>query len=143
MSDPPRPKEENIVRKFSSFIIATVIVTTIATLISYFYGLRLHDIDHARTMVFTEIVLFELIFAFVCQSDKELSLRHLFANRALIIATLISLIFQLIMVYTPFMQQIFKTAPLDLYEWLVLILLASTALLVPQLKRIIHKLIKI
>ncbi|MFA5820852.1 MAG: HAD-IC family P-type ATPase [Candidatus Gracilibacteria bacterium] len=143
MREKPRPKEENIVRKFSGFIIATVIVTTIATLISYFYGLKLHNLDHARTMVFTEIVLFELIFAFVCQSDKKLGIKALFANRALIIATFISLIFQLIMVYTPFMQQIFKTTALDLKEWLVLLLLASTATLVPSLKRIIHKLIKI
>ncbi len=142
MTEKPRPKEENIIKKFKGFIISTIVVTTIATSISYFYGLTFHDIEHARTMVFTEIVLFELLFAFVCQSEKKLNFKTIFTNHSLVLAVIISLILQLIMVYTPFMQKIFETTPLDPYEWIVLLLLASTAFLVPGIKNIINKFVQ-
>jgi Ca2+-transporting ATPase len=95
----------------------------------------------ARTLVFTGIVLFELVFAFVCEREKP-SLRTILSNKKLLWAGAISLTAQILVVYTPFMQRIFKTTPLSLIEWIVLFALACTAFLVPPLTKAAKKFIK-
>ncbi|MFH1284247.1 MAG: cation-translocating P-type ATPase [Candidatus Peregrinibacteria bacterium] len=150
MTAPPHPKEENIFRKFFGFIMVAVIYQTVANLTIYFYGLDidsasgintsvLSDPSHARTLVFTQIVMFELLFVFVCKEEKSITLRSFLSNKYLIFATLVSFILQLFMIYTPFMQTVFKTVPLSAKEWLVVMLLACMAFLVPKTTEIIKK----
>jgi len=153
MEDKPRQKNENIFKKFLSFIIIAVILKVIGNIAIYFYGL---DIDmanntdmtsmdsasHARTLIFTGIVLFEVMFAFVCTGDKYPTLKSTIGNKKLLGAGLISLIFQIIVIYTPFMQTIFKTTPLSFMEWVVLSILAGSAFLVPPLTIIVKKFLK-
>ncbi len=150
MEQKPHPKKEKIFRKFFDFILVAVILQTIANLFLYFYGL---DIDtkagmditdlgiasHARTLVFTEIVLFELFFAFVCKEEKNVSIKSLLSNKSLIGAVAISFCLQLFMIYAPFMQKVFKTTPLSLSEWLMLAAFASLAFLVPPITNYARK----
>jgi Ca2+-transporting ATPase len=142
MEERPHPKQERIFKKFFGFIIVAVLLQTFANLAIYFYGLKLDaaagtdtsilsDPSYARTFVFTQIVLFELFFVFVCKEEKSVSVKSLLSNKSLIFAVLFSFILQLLMIYTPFMQTVFKTVPLSLSHWGILALLASTAFLVP------------
>lgn len=151
METPPHPKQEHIFKKFFGFILVAVVLQTFANLLIYFFGLgldaglNLNDYDipsHARTLVFTQIVLFELFFVFVCKQEKSITIRSFFSNKNLIGAVLISFFLQLFMIYTPFMQKIFKTVPLTLTEWTLLILLASTAFFVPKLTTLTRKLFR-
>lgn len=151
---PPHPKNENIFKKLFNFILIATLLQTIANIGLYFYGLHLDKISsidssnidiasHARTLVFTQIVLFELLFAFICKQDKPLTLKSFISNKSLINAALISLILQLIMIYAPLMQKIFLTTPLSFKEWGILLLTASTSLLVPYISRITKKIFKL
>ncbi|MFA6917276.1 MAG: cation-transporting P-type ATPase [Candidatus Gracilibacteria bacterium] len=153
MNDHPRPKTENIFRKFLYFIIVAVILKALGNFVVYFYGLNqdiLNNLDlnslatpsHARTLVFTGIVLFELVFAFVCIGEKPPTLKTIISNKKLWAAGIISLIIQILVIYTPFMQKIFKTTPLSLAEWVILSLLALSAFLVPSLTAITKKIFK-
>ena len=153
MEDKPRSKTENIFRKFLYFIIIAVFIKVAGNLAVYFYGLDidiaknidLNSLDvhsHARTMVFTGIVLFELVFAFVCIGNKMPSFKEMISNHKLIGAGLISLILQIIVIYTPAMQKIFNTTALSLNEWIVLFFLACTAFLVHPLVIVIKKFLK-
>lgn len=150
MKEKPHPKKENIFRKFLLFIAVATIIQTGANLLAYFFGARidaatgidisiLSDPSHTRTMVFTQIVLFELLFAFVCKEEKTVTIKSLFSNVPLIGAVGISLIMQILMVYAPFMQTIFKTVPLTFIEWLILLALASTAFLIPVITETVRK----
>ena len=40
-----------------------------------------------------------------------------FSNNKLTIARMISLSLQLMVIYTPFFQEVFGTVPLDIYDW--------------------------
>lgn len=146
MQSPPHPKKENIFKKFFPFITVAAISQTLINLAVYFYGANLDKkfgIDtadlsgpsFARTMVFTQIVLFELFFVFVCKEEKNFKIKNLFNNKYLIGAVLISFILQIIMIYTPFMQTVFKTKPLQMEQWGILILLSSSAFLIPSITK--------
>jgi Ca2+-transporting ATPase len=52
-----------------------------------------------------------------------------FTNRALIYAVLITVVLQLMVIYIPFFQKAFRTVPLSLFEWGVILALASTTLI--------------
>lgn len=148
MSKPPHPKQERILKKFIVFILIAVAFQVIANLIVYFYGINQDIIanintenvniaSHARTMVFSEVVLFELVLVFFCNETTKL--KAIFSNKKLISAVLISFALQLIMIYVPFMNQVFKTTPLNLTEWLLLGGLALSALFVPPLTKLFRK----
>ncbi|MBD3361070.1 HAD-IC family P-type ATPase, partial [Candidatus Peregrinibacteria bacterium] len=147
MEDKPHPKQENIFKKFFDFILVAVIYQTVANLIIYFYGLKvdanvgidtsvLSDPSHARTLVFTQIVMFELFFAFVCKEEKSVTLKSFFSNKYLIGAVIISFILQLIMIYAPFMNTVFSTVPLTIKEWIMVVFFACSAFLVPKTTKI-------
>lgn len=150
MEQKPRHKNENIFKKFLAFIIVALVFQVIVNVILYFYGLNqdsilginTKDLDiasYTRTMIFTQTVLFEILFAFVCKEEKSVTFKSLLANKSLIGATLISFILQILMIYTPVMQEIFKTTALSLNDWLILFLCAGTAFLVPKTTDIVRK----
>jgi len=147
MLEKPHPKQENIFRKFFRFITVAVILQTVANLLVFFVG-RSIDISngvditnldipsHARTIVFTQIVVFEIFFVFVCKEEKSVTLKSFLSNKLLIAAVGFSFLLQIIMIYSEKMQSIFKTVPLSLNEWLVILACALTAFLVPKLSQI-------
>lgn len=150
MEEKPHPKQESIFKKFFLFIAVAALLQTIVNLAIYFYGVSLDtkaaiDIfdlsvaSHARTLVFTQIVMFELFFVFVCKEEKSLKLKSLLTNHKLIGAVLLSFGLQLMMLYAPFMQTVFKTMPLTGIEWALVVLFASTAFLVPTVTKYIRR----
>jgi len=153
MEEKPHPKQERIFKKFFGFIMVAVVFQTFANLAVYFYGTSvdiasgidtsiLGDPSHARTFVFTQIVMFELFFVFICKEEKSITIKSLLSNKALIGAVSLSFIFQLLMIYAPFMQTVFKTVPLTATEWLIIIALASTSLFVPKTTYFLKKIFR-
>lgn len=150
MKEKPHPKSEKLFNKFFTFILSALILQILVNLGVYFYGQYLDNINgistsnlgivsHTRTLVFTQTVMFELFFALVCKDEKLSSIKKLLSNRSLVGAILISLLLQFFVIYTPFMQTIFKTTALGWNEWLIVILGASTAFLVPSVNEWIKK----
>ena len=87
---------------------------------------RTGSLETARTFVFFTIVFFELYQAFASRSTIFPSINvGLFKNKALIGATLISLIVAIGAVYLPSMSDLFGTAPLKFVEFLMVLLLSS------------------
>jgi len=153
METPPHQKNESIFRKFIGFIAIAALLQTLVNLGIYFYGMGvdqalgidindLSEPSHARTLVFTQIVMFEMLFVFMCKDEKVGSIKSFFSNKYLVGAVIVSFCLQLAMIYTPFMQSIFKTVPLTLNEWILVTLLACTAFLVPGATNIAKKIFK-
>ncbi len=155
MREKPRKKNESLFKKFWLFILIAVIIQILANLAIFFYGyqedllLGINPFDltqpsHIRTLFFTEIVLFELFLVFNCRQENKTFLElNPLSNKSLIIAVIISLLLQLIIIYHPLMQTIFKTLPLNSFEWIALLLISSTALLVPYIERTIKKIMSL
>jgi Ca2+-transporting ATPase len=83
---------------------------------------------YAQTMAFTTLVFFSLFTVFVSRSEERSTFVGLFANRWLWGAAALSLLLQVAVVYVPFLQKAFSTAPLSAADWLRCAVVASSVL---------------
>jgi len=117
-------KEEIIPGKNLLKIVIAGIVMTVGTLALYLYELSLGvDGLKATTIAFTAFVMFQIFNVFNCRSERG------FSNKFLIIAVGISLVLQLCIIYIPFFEGIFRTVPLSLIDWILILAVSSTILI--------------
>ncbi len=122
MKRPPRKPDENI---FSQGLAGTILfrgiligITTLAVYVSILYFTA--DISAARTSAFVTLVLTQLIHVFECKSERRSIFRiPLLNNIYLVLAVICSLLMTLGVVYIPALQNIFRTVPLGVNEWLI------------------------
>ena len=134
MDQPPRPTNEPIINKFMlvGIIVQTVAITAV-TLGAFAIG-WLFDPEHiafAETMAFTTLSISELFRAFTARSEYYPLLKiGILKNKLMNWAVLGSLVLIILVIYVPFLQPIFNTAPLGWAQWLEilpLILVPSVA----------------
>ncbi len=81
-----------------------------------------NQLAHWQTMVFTILSLSQLGHVLAIRSDKTfLYMQGIFSNRLLIGAIAITVVLQLMIIYLPFANEIFKTQPLTRKELLICI----------------------
>ncbi len=121
----PRNPKENIITKNTALniIIIGIVMAIIALTL---FRLNLEDVVKAQTMVFTSVVVMEMVRVQMIRSQYKLKL---FSNKWLILAILTSLLLQLAVVYLPFLNTVFKTEPLVLMDW-AMILAGAFAMLI-------------
>ena len=91
-------------------------------------------LEKLQTLIFTLVVFSEMFNAFNWRSDRySIFSLGLFTNKPLVYAVLITVILQLMVIYVPFLQTAFRTVPLSLSEWGVVLALASTTLISMEL----------
>lgn len=130
MTQPPRKKDEGIITKRVLFYGLTVgALIALQALLLFRWSLVDADILKARTMVFTLIVISMMFNAFNWRSER-LSLLDIgiFSNRTLLYAVGSTILLQLLVIYAPMLNGPFKTVPLGLADWGIIMLLASTTL---------------
>jgi len=77
---------------------------------------------HWQTMVFTVLSISQLGHVLAIRSDREFLYKQgLFSNPMLLGAVLLTLLLQLAVIYLPFANQLFKTAPLSFNELMICI----------------------
>jgi Ca2+-transporting ATPase len=83
----------------------------------------------ARTAGFFVLAVRQLFHAYDCRSQTE-SLFKLgfFTNRSLVLATGLSFVLQMAVVYLPGLQTVFKTEPLGLFDWVLVVVISSLPL---------------
>ena len=127
MERPPL-KEEIIPRKNLIKIGIAGLVMTVGTLSLYYYLLTNNtDLIKAMSMAFTLFVMYQIFNVFNCRAD------HGFSNKFLYVAVGASFLLQLGVIYLPFLQGVFRTTALDGFDWVVILLLASTILISDRL----------
>ncbi len=90
------------------------------------YGLH-QDVEQARTVAFTVLVINQLVHAFNCRSDRWSLLQvGVGTNRPLLLAFALSLGIQVAVLTVPPVASIFKVAPLPLEDW---VLMGATGIL--------------
>lgn len=83
-----------------------------------------------QTLIFTLVVVSLMFNAFNWRSERySVFSLGIFTNKFLIYAILSTIILQLAAIYVPFMQMAFRTVPLSLSDWAMIIPLASTTLI--------------
>jgi P-type Ca2+ transporter type 2C len=84
------------------------------------------ELNKAQTMAFATLVMCQLIQVFDCRSvEGGIFSRNFFGNKWLIAAVCSSVTFLLCCMYVPAMQIVFKTYPLSILDWLVVLPVAA------------------
>ncbi len=96
------------------------------------------DMALARTLTLVTLAMFQWFNAFNCRSEtKSIFQIGLFSNFWLMVATAAVFSLQLLVVYAPFMQHIFKTVPLTLHHWMYAIGVSSSVLIIEEVRKLI------
>ena len=81
-----------------------------------------HSHERAQTMLFTAVVLAQLLHAFSFRSEtRTVFSTYSLRNKWLNLSFVGSLILQLCVIYVPFLQGVFKTQPLSVTDWLAVV----------------------
>lgn len=126
----PRDPQEAILTR-NAYLVILILGIWLGLLTIYvFLGLYEVDLDRARTMAFTGLIVFELYNVLNFRSFRfPLHRIGFFSNPALLLAILGSLALQALVVYVPVFNLFLGTAPLTLADWGLLALLGLPVLL--------------
>ncbi|MFH1863419.1 MAG: HAD-IC family P-type ATPase, partial [bacterium] len=109
---------------------------SVAVFLVFKWAYKTTTIEHARTMAFCTMVTFEWFIAFSARSDEHTIWKlGIFKNRWLIFSTVIAIALQLSVVYVPFIRIPFKTVPLNLGHWLIIISITGTIFILENIRK--------
>jgi len=98
------------------------------------------DMAKAWTMALTVLAVFQWFNAWNCRSeDKSIFKTSPFSNKFIVGATFIIIALQIFAVYHPVMQRILRTVPLALSEWLVIIAIAASIVVVEETRKFFYR----
>ena len=125
-------KEEILPQRNLLRIVLAGIIMAIGTLAIYMYKLSVGDAK-ATTIAFTTFVMFQIFNVFNCKSQSG------FSNKLLFFAITASFILQLLVIYLPPLQGIFRTRSISIMDWLLIVLVASIILVHETIIRWVDK----
>jgi Ca2+-transporting ATPase len=120
----PRNPEQAIVTKGFLFkVLGNGALIGLGSLLVFIYGLESgYTEETARTMAFSTMAFGQLFHIFNVRGKNSFGLdKSVFKNPYLIGALLISFALQVVAVYSPFLNRVMGTEPLNLYKWFIII----------------------
>jgi len=143
MSRPPRKSNEPVITKENAFLMlwqGTFIAFCSLLAFSLVLFVEKESLARARTAAFIVLSCAQLFHSFNCRNNKESIFKIGFlTNKKLIFAVLISFGLQMLVVYQPFLQTIFKTEPLGAFDWSLVILISSFPLWAMETVKLVKK----
>jgi len=139
MELPPRDPKESIFAEKVKWYIGGLAVNIFLGLFPLFYWYwKAEGLAKAQTMVLVTIILFEMFIAFNCRSTRY-SIFKLgwLSNKWLVLAVLLSAFLMALVLYVPSLAFLFHTVPLGLCDWIVALLISSSALVFVELYKLI------
>ena len=98
------------------------------------------DITKGLSIALATMALFQWFSAWNCRSEsKSIFQMNPFSNMYLVGATTIVISLQLFAFYNPFMQKILHTTSLSLSEWLIIIPIAGSIILVEEIRKFFYR----
>ncbi len=99
------------------------------------------DVLRAQTVALTILAVFQWFNAWNCRSEsRSIFNRQWWSNRWLIISSIIAASLQLLVVYWPPMQSVFRTVPLDLNDWSIIVGVALMIVVTEEIRKLISRL---
>ena len=142
MARPPRQSSERVIDgAMWRGVIAIGLVMALATLLTMDMqlpgGMIEGDrtLDEARTAGFTVLVLAQLFNCFSARSETMTAFRHLFVNRWLWGAVVLSVMLQVAVVHLGPLNIAFGTTPLSAQQWMLCAAMGSAVLWFAELRK--------
>ncbi|MEA4822325.1 MAG: cation-translocating P-type ATPase, partial [Erysipelotrichales bacterium] len=142
MDEKPRPKNESFfARGLGSTIILEGIFVGTITIIAYFIGHGHSDLS-GHTMAFVTLALTQLFHSFNVKSDRSVFSKQVFNNKFLIFSFIIGIALQMIVLYVPGINDLFKLEALSFGRLAISVGLAFSIILVVELAKLIKRKIR-
>jgi Ca2+-transporting ATPase len=132
MQQKPRGSRENIfARRLGWKIISRGLLIGFCTLAAFLIVLHQGPkgdaaaLVQAQTVAFATLVMAQLIHVFDCRSSRSIFHRNPLQNKYLVLAVISSLVLMLAVLYIEQLQPIFKTVPLGLMDWIIVLVFAG------------------
>ncbi|KAI9891896.1 MAG: High affinity Ca2+/Mn2+ P-type ATPase-like protein [Vezdaea aestivalis] len=144
MSRPPRSRSARVLtRALIQRVLTSATLIMLGTMMIYVREMSDGKVVTARdtTMTFTCFVLFDMFNALTCRSEGKSVARGeigLFSNKMFNYAVAGSLLGQLAVIYLPFLQRIFQTEALRVWDLVGLVLVASTVFWVDEGRKLLR-----
>lgn len=144
MNDKPRPKDEGFfAHRLGLEIIIEGVIIGVITLASYFIGFRLtKDSKISQTMSFITLSTIQLFQAYNIKTNQTIFSINTFNNKYLNIAFIIGFSLQVIIIYVPALNNIFKLTALSINFLLIAIFLAILIIIIVEIKKYLKNTIK-
>lgn len=126
----PRDPKQSMFKDLMKFSILAGFLSSISSLYLYFAHLNEYSIEHTRTLVFTSIVVFELLLVFAIRYNDKHYFTNFFKNKLLLLSVAFSLGLQVLGIYLPFFQTVLKTYPLSLNDWTQIVGLSIACMMI-------------
>lgn len=109
-------------------------------ILSYSIGKVFYDINPmnpvvGRTMAFLTLGISQIIHTFNVRSKKSLLETGIFGNMKLIYSVVLCVFMQVIVATVPNLTTLFKTTPLNLTQWMIVILLSMTPIIISEIEK--------
>lgn len=145
MERPPRPPTEGVITRGMARMMAIqgliIGLLTLGAFALEYYILG-GGVERARVMAFSTTIFAQNVHAFNVRSNKysvfELGL---FSNRWLVVAFCAVILSELAIIYVPFFQPIFKTMPLTLSDWGIVVGLGLMPLVIVEFIKLVNRLL--
>lgn len=98
------------------------------------------DISKAWTISLVTLAVFQWFNAWNCRSEeKSIFSLNPFSNKFLVLATIIVVSLQFLAVYNPFFQNILKTVPIGAKDWLIILPIAFSIVVVEEIRKFFYR----
>ena len=143
MARSPRKTSEGVVDKHKMLVIlGQGALIAFCSLLAFIFVLFVEKagIGRARTAAFVVLACSQLFHSFNCRNSRESIFKiGLFTNPKLIIACAVSFLLQIVAVYAPFANRIFRTQPLGFADIILILILSSFPLWAVELVKFANR----
>ncbi|MDD5133591.1 MAG: calcium-translocating P-type ATPase, SERCA-type [Candidatus Nanoarchaeia archaeon] len=134
MTKPPRKKKESIITKSNIINMSLIaILMAIGTLFIFKLYNYYYNLEYARTMAFSTLVMFQMFNAVNSRSESSVFKAGLFTNKKLLYALGLSILLQLIIIY--FSSSLFGVVSLKLIDWIYVLLISASVFVFVEIKK--------
>lgn len=141
MEQRPKDTKETILGEYTLLKIAELVpIIVFGTILMFVWELAIRggSMARARTLAFATIIFFELFHVYNAKADERTVFeRQIFSNRYINLAFIASVIATAITMYTRIGQKIFHTAPLMAGDWIAVVFMAFTIIVLLEIQKTI------
>lgn len=136
---PQKPGQSIFANGLGIHILWVGMLLALLTIATQAYALYIND-AHWQTMVFTVLCFGQLMHVMAIRSENiSLFVQGVFSNRLLISSVIFIIILQLMIIYLPFLNVLFKTQPLTLKELLLCLAVSSVIFIAVEIEKLFRR----
>ncbi len=138
MNRPPRDPRAGAISKDTWMFSILVGLTMMVGTVGIFWMNLAGGLNHARTLAFTTLVMFQMFNIFNSRSERSIltDTHAIYNNKSLLLAIIGSISLQVLIVHWSVLQTYFETVGLSAGDWVTAILVGASVIVVIELKKL-------